>query len=271
MLEYLFAYSLETHLFAFILGGTRLTVFAMIAPFMGNNVLNATSRSALVAALYLVLHVPLLESVAALMPMGGANLVTFLSLLAKEIFLGFVLGWLAGMMFWAIESAGFFIDNQRGAGQASETDPLSGSQSSPTGSMLFQSAAYVFFATGAFLSYLGLVYGTYVLWPAGELIPSSFFANKEAAFFFGECVSKLALNMVLLSAPVVLACLFTDISLGLINRFASQLNVYILAMPIKSALASFLLIFYFAILMSDAPERFLAFSLDLKTLQGFLP
>ncbi|MDY6010494.1 MAG: type III secretion system export apparatus subunit SctT [Duodenibacillus sp.] len=270
MLEYLFAYSLETHLFAFILGGTRLTVFAMVAPFMGNNVLNMTSRSALVAALYLVLHVPLLEAVAPLMPLTG-HLVTFLGLLAKEIFLGFVLGWLAGLMFWAIESAGFFIDNQRGAGQASETDPLSGSQSSPTGSMLFQSAAYVFFATGAFLSYLGLVYGTYLIWPAGEMLPSSFFANKEAVFFFGGCVAKLALNMVLLAAPVVLACLFTDISLGLINRFASQLNVYILAMPIKSALASFLLIFYFAILMSDAPERFLAFGLDLKTLQGFLP
>ena len=44
MLEYLFAYSLETHLFAFILGGTRLTVFAMIAPFMGNNVLGLTAR-----------------------------------------------------------------------------------------------------------------------------------------------------------------------------------------------------------------------------------
>ena len=68
----------------------------------------------------------------------------------------------------------------------------------------------------------------------------------------------------------MLACLFTDLSLGLINRFASQLNVYVLAMPIKSALSSFLLIFYFAVLMTDAPERFAAFGIDVSALRVWL-
>ena len=75
----------------------------------------------------------------------------------------------------------------------------------------------------------------------------------------------------MISAPVVLACLFTDIALGLINRFASQLNVYILSLPIKCALASFLLIFYFAVLMSDAPERFGLFGIDVSTLRAMMP
>ena len=38
-------------------------------------------------------------------------------------------------------------------------------------------------------------------------------------------------------------------------------------MPIKSALASFLLIFYFAVLMTDAPERFAAFGIDVSALR----
>ena len=42
-------------------------------------------------------------------------------------------------------------------------------------------------------------------------------------------------------------------------------------MPIKSALSSFLLIFYFAILMTDAPQRFLAFNVDLAALRTLMP
>ena len=45
-------------------------------------------------------------------------------------------------------------------------------------------------------------------------------------------------------------------ALGLINRFASQLNVYVLAMPIKCGIAAFLLCFYFGLLLSHAPELF---------------
>lgn len=56
--------------------------------------------------------------------------------------------------------------------------------------------------------------------------------------------------------PIAAACLLTDVALGLINRFASQLNVYVLAMPIKCGIAAFLLCFYFGLLLSHAPELF---------------
>ena len=270
MLEAILNGGFSTYLTAFALGSARLMMFAVIAPFMGNAALNMTVRSALVLALYLVIHPVVFEAVEALGPMEGAGLVRFVVLVLKEVFIGFILGWLSGMIFWAVEGAGFFIDNQRGAGQATETDPLTGDQSSPTGSFLFQSLTYAFFASGAFTAFLGLVYGTYVIWPVDALLPSAFFEMEGAALFFGKCLATLALNIVLVSAPVVLACLFTDMALGLINRFASQLNVYVLAMPIKSALASFLLILYFAVLMTDAPERFTLFGIDLKMLQNFM-
>lgn len=269
MIDYLLQFSPEEHFLAFILGSARIGVLAAIAPFMGGAVVTGTARAALVLALYLVLHPAVLAALPPT-PLTGSSLVLFGGLVVKELFLGFVLGWLSGMVFWVFESAGFFIDNQRGAGQATETDPVSGSQTSPTGSFLFQATAYVFFATGCFLSFIGLLYSTYVFWPVGELLPAAFFLNDGAALFFGGCVARLALNMILVAAPVVLACLFTDMALGLVNRFASQLNVYVLAMPIKCALSSFLLIFYFAILMKDAPERFAWFGTDIETLKAFI-
>lgn len=270
MIEAFFNGGFATYLTAFTLGSSRLMMFAVVAPFMGNAALNMTVRSALVLALYLVIHPAVYDAVLEMGPLDTAHWIHLIALIFKEIFIGFVLGWMAGMVFWAVEGAGFFIDNQRGAGQAAETDPLTGDQSSPTGSFLFQSTTYAFFASGCFATFLGLVYSTYLIWPVDAYLPAAIFETQGAALFFGKSLAALALNIVLISAPVVLACLFTDISLGLINRFAPQLNVYILAMPIKSGLASFLLIFYFALLMTDAADRFSVFGVDLKALEVLL-
>ena len=68
-----------------------------------------------------------------------------------------------------------------------------------------------------------------------------------------------------------MACLLTDVSLGLINRFASQLNVYVLAMPIKSGVAAFLMLFYFMMLLSNAAGLFDGFKADLRELGRLLP
>ena len=98
-----------------------------------------------------------------------------------------------------------------------------------------------------------------------------FFRNTAAALHFGESVARLAASALLISAPVVLACLFTDIALGLINRFASQLNVYVLAMPIKSGVAAFLMLFYFMMLLSNATGLFDGVKADFEQLRRLLP
>ncbi len=261
-------YPLEVHLFAFILGSTRLMAFIHIAPFMGSSVLG-TVRMCVVFALYLVLHPAILPTMPQVFPLTGGGLLMIIGLVAKEAFIGFILGWLSGMLFWTMQSAGFFIDNQRGAGMAQGTDPLSQDSSSPTASFFFQCLCFIFYSGGAFFALLATVYSTYVFWPVGQFIPYDFFANHAVMEFFGKSVAKLAADMILLAAPVVLACLFTDMTLGIINRFASQLNVYILAMGIKSGIASFLLLLYLAILVKQGEEKFLGFSLDLSMLRNF--
>ena len=84
-------------------------------------------------------------------------------------------------------------------------------------------------------------------------------------------MSWLLLMMLLLSGPIVVACLLTDVSLGLINRFASQLNVYVLAMPIKSGVAAFLMLFYFMMLLSNETGLFDGVKADFEQLRRLLP
>jgi len=56
---------------------------------------------------------------------------------------------------------------------------------------------------------------------------------------------------VVLSAPLIVAMFLAEFALALVSRFAPQLQVFFLAMPIKSALAVLLLIFYGPILFGD--------------------
>jgi len=48
----------------------------------------------------------------------------------------------------------------------------------------------------------------------------------------------------LIAAPIAIVLFLVEFGLGLMNRFAQQLNVFSLSMPIKSGIAAFLLILY---------------------------
>ena len=84
-------------------------------------------------------------------------------------------------------------------------------------------------------------------------------------------VEKTSSRFMCSRQSIVVACLLTDVSLGLINRFASQLNVYVLAMPIKSGVAAFLMLFYFMMLLSNATGLFDGVKADFEQLRRLLP
>jgi type III secretion protein T len=254
---------------ALVLGLPRLSVLIFMAPFMGGGIITGPLKISLILALYLLIFPLVVNQAPADVGAGLADFIRFGALAAKEAFLGFVLAYLSGMPFWAAQSAGFLIDNQRGASMASGTDPLSGEETSPLGSFFFQSLVYLFFAGGAFLVYLGAIFQTYAFWPAFAWLPDLF--SIEAAFFFIWLVTWLMLKMLLLAGPVVASSLLTDVSLGIINRFASQLNVYVLAMPIKSALAMLIILIYYAYFVKLSPEMFNFISQGLEILSTYWP
>lgn len=270
MQELIESLRLLDHVMAITVGMPRILMVMLVLPFMGSQILVGQIKFAVTFSLYMVLHPLVLEQV----QLSGSGFLFYtqmLALLLKECIIGLCIGLLVGIMFWAIQSAGFFIDNQRGLTQAMGSDPLSGEQTSPLGSFFFQAITYIFFAGGAFLVFLQFLYASYILYPVGELLPSAAFTRPDLALLFASQVGYLMELMLLFSGPIVVACLLTDVSLGLINRFASQLNVYVLAMPIKSGIASFLLIFYFGLLVTSfMPLLMQAFSSLQDKLGGVL-
>lgn len=229
------------HILAVGLGITRIIAMLSFAPFFGPAV-TITMRIGLAIALYMPLHPYLVHCIAAedIVHTISVNVLALLAL--KETVLGFIFAMVSGFVFWAAMSAGFIVDNQRGASQAQGSEIITGDEVSPFSEILFLSMLTLFYASGALVAFLMLFYKTYILWPVFDFMPS--LTSSNIALFLADGVDGLMTNALLLCGPFLLVALMTDISLGIINRFAPQLNVYILAMPIKSGLCAFLIVFF---------------------------
>lgn len=178
---------------------------------------------------------------------------TFLfGLILKEALIGFTLGFLLAIPFWIFETVGFIIDNQRGASMGATLNPLTGHDSSPLG-QLFSLAFIVYFLTAGGISVLlGVLYDSYRLWHPLQFWPS--LSPEFGDVLMGQ-LNRLIMLGLLLSAPVLVAMFLTELGLALVSRFTPQLQVFFLAMPIKSALALLILAMYASTLFDYAvPE-----------------
>jgi type III secretion protein T len=262
-------YGLGRHALALVLGLPRLTLLIIFSPFMGGNILSGQLKGSLIFALYFMIHPIVVSQLPEKPTFLTEDWILYLALAAKEVAAGFLLAYVSGIVFWAAQSAGFLMDNQRGASMASTSDSFSGEETSPLGSLLFQSLVFVFFIGGSFVGFLGVFFQSYIFWSPFSWFPD--LTSSTAVVFFLGLIDFLMLQTFLLAGPVVTAALLTDVSLGLINRFASQLNVYVLAMPIKSALTMFILIFYYVMFVNLGPQLFTLMNSQMTTLRTLWP
>ncbi|CNJ53299.1 EscT/YscT/HrcT family type III secretion system export apparatus protein [Yersinia aldovae] len=162
----------------------------------------------------------------------------WLNLIPGEMLIGLLLGFCAAIPFWAVDMAGFLIDTLRGATMGTVFNPAMSVQTSILGLLFSQFLCALFFMTGGFNLLLSALYDSYHYFPPGNVLQfNSTFFNfllTEWQMLYRLCLS--------FSLPAVLSMVLADLALGLLNRSAQQLNVFFLSMPIKSALALFLLL-----------------------------
>jgi type III secretion protein T len=170
-------------------------------------------------------------------------------LLVKEAFIGLVMGCLLAVPFWAFEALGFLMDNQRGATMGATLDPLTGNDSSPLGSLFSQAFIVFFFVSGSFLLLLELLYGSFALWDVFRWTPH---LRADAVPVLIAQFMRLLQLALLLAAPAIVVMLLAEIGLAVISRFVPQLQVFFLAMPIKSALVLLVLALYVGTLFDYA-------------------
>lgn len=161
-----------------------------------------------------------------------------IALFAKEIFIGFLLGFIMSMPFVIVQSAGLMIDHQRGGASLMVNDPTIQNQSSPLGTLFNMVLIVIFYSIDGPFLFIDAIMKSYEIVPPDKFINPHFF-EKTSAFWqtsltFLNTVMKLSIQ---LASPALIAILMTDVFLGIANRLATQVQITFLGMPLKSLLA----------------------------------
>ncbi len=160
-------------------------------------------------------------------------------MLVREAGIGIAIGFFFATILWAMEAAGEIIDAKVGATIGQILEPNGGTMTSLTGSLLQRLAHVLFAAWGGLLLLVGTIMESFVIWPIARSWPV--LDPQSLILFEGEFGRLMTLALVF-AAPILVMLYVVDAALGLLNRFAQQLNVFSLSLSIKSWAATALLL-----------------------------
>jgi len=224
--------SLQEIMTVVIIAWVRLWVVFKVVPIFGaEGLLPSIARNTITLSLALIVY-PLIYQ--GYMDAGSSDLLWLILVIGKEALIGFLIGFCIAIIFWKVSGVGFFIDNQRGATMASSINPMMGEQDSPLGIYLSQIFMAGFVAVGGLTILTGMVYKSYLVWP--PFVSTIMFQRDYMEFFVG-LLDEILYIILFIAGPAVVCMFLAEFGLGLVGRFAPQLNVFFLAMPIKSGIA----------------------------------
>lgn len=175
------------------------------------------------------------------------NTIEWISLFAKEAFIGAIIGIFFGLFLWAFEAAGVVIDMQVGASFALFFDPVVGNEVTLIGTFLSRWASFIFLASGGLMLVTSVLLESFAIWPVVQPVGSLRMAT--VALFEAE-LSGFMSFAIRIAGPIMAVIFVIDLAMGLLNRFAQQFNVFFLSMSIKSMATLVLLIIMLPFLMN---------------------
>jgi type III secretion protein T len=240
-------------------GIMRIGATIAVIPFFGRSVVPVPVKMGIILLLAINIY-PLIATGADYSgPLGG-----YITILAKEAFIGLVFGYLISLVFWAARCAGEVIDQQRGAFNAQMPEGLmNGQQTTPYGKFLFHITTVLFFVSGGFLELLNGLMESYRVWPILTFFPKF---DDQFVLFFLKQIDSMMLLAAIIAAPSLIVTFTVEISLGFVNRFSPQFNVFMIAMSIKSGVVAFVFLLYCGFLLPYIQTRFF----DSNTLIAFV-
>lgn len=232
------------------LATVRITLAVIFLPFFTVETLGGRLVKTVVLFWVAVGLLPLID----MDRLAHASWADMVSLMAQEAMVGAVLGVTLALPAWIAMTMGEMIDNQRGATISASIDPAVGIETSPMGSFMAFYWGAIFLANGGMTDVVELLARSYEAMPVGG---SVFSLTLDGVKTVSRLLTGALAAGITLAAPCVVAMFLTEIALGLLSKFAPQLNAFSVAMCIKSLIAFSVLILYFSAIV---PSKLLAHS-----------
>ncbi|MDM5316515.1 flagellar biosynthetic protein FliR [Fictibacillus sp. b24] len=213
---------------AFLLILTRVSAFFLTIPVFSNKNLPVVHKIGLSLFLsWIVLY--------AINPDPVSINGLFLLLIIKEAMIGLSIGFVAAIVFYAIQVAGGFIDLQMGFAIANVFDPQTGIQTPLMGRYLYTFAILFLLATDAHHMLLDGIFYSYKFLPLNSAIAN--FGNGGMTRFVISVFSGMFLVALQMAIPIVGTLFLADLALGIVARTVPQMNIFVIGLPVKILIA----------------------------------
>ena len=253
----------QDHAAVFLLMLTRCSGIFMIAPFFGSLNIPVTIRAAAAFAFTLVLF-PVVDGLGTVA--APPSVWAFAGSVLAELFIGWLIGFVAYVCFSAIHMAGKVMDMQVGFAVVNVMDPTSGQQIPLIGSLLYNLGIIVFLVTNGHHVIITALAKSFRMVPLAAMQPNLSLTMLLVDFTNGIFVTGMKIAM-----PVTFAILLVNVALGILARTMPQMNIFVVGIPLQLMVGvgvlSMLLPFYVMFLDVLFNEMYGKISIALQALQ----
>ena len=254
---------LQGHIAAFLLTLTRVSGIFLVSPFFGSMNISIYFRVATALAITTVLF-PVVDAMGT--PAAPESIIMFAAAAVGELFIGWLIGFVAYVSFAAITMAGKVMDMQVGFAVVNVVDPTSGQQIPLIGSFLYNLAVIVLLATNGHHMILTALAESFRAVPLAGME-----GNISLALVIANFTGGIFLTGMKIAMPITFAILLTNVGLGILSRTMPQMNIFVVGIPLQLMIGitvlSMIIPFYVLFLDVLFNEMYGNISLAIRTLQ----
>lgn len=235
----------------------RMSGFILLNPLLGRREIPMQVKGGFIFVLTIMAYSLSVENLS-----STYSMIEFGFLLIKEFAVGFVVGYVMELFFFAITFGGYIIDFQLGLTMATVYDPQSNSQVAVTGSLLQTWFVLLFFAVDGHLALMKILVTSAEILPYGSVMLTQG-AGPRVLEVFLNCV-ELGMR---LSLPILAAEFLVQVGIGIMNKVVPQISIFVINIQLKIIVGIGLLIIMFSS-FGEHLNRIL--TQMMKTVQGIL-
>ena len=224
---------MQNHAAVFLLLMTRVSGVFVISPFFGSINIPVYFRAGAALMMSFVLY-PVVDQMGAVQ--APPSVLAYMLAVCSELFVGWLIGFVAYVVLSAIQMAGKIMDMQVGFSIVNVMDPTSGQQIPLIGSFLYNLGLIVFLVTNGHHMIIAALFESFKMVPLLGLDPSLGLTGLMVDFTTGIFLTGMKVAM-----PVTFAILLTNVGLGVLARTMPQLNIFVVGIPLQIVIGVFVL------------------------------
>lgn len=210
-------------LWRFLFLTVRLSALMFTLPFFSSRAIPASLKVVCIVTLSVSFY-PIVQHQSVPMPFGPVHLGL---LILGELLVGWLIGFVAQVLFASIQLGGELINQQMGLSLASILDPQNGQQSSIISNFQYILAFLLFLTLPAHHWVIrAMAESLHAIPLLGSTLPTS------VVPFLVQLFSQAFVMAVQIAAPIMAALLLANVGMGIVARLVPQMNVFILSFPV---------------------------------------